>query len=308
MAVASRRRRPEPEEDEEQETPRRRRRPVDDEEEQAAPRRRRPAPVDEDEYDDPTDEDDELEQAPVGRRRASRRASEEAEEPDRPRRRPGGSRGPSGPAGRRPGGSKPSGRVASGWGGYKKVKDASSDFEKKYKPSADGDVIALLEPEPFAAFARHWLDLSEGKRAFICPASLETEGDDDEDVLECPLCDVGDKPNTPKAYFNVAVLRPGSRPEHAVWEIGSSISDQLQTIDKSIGRKTPLTDVYLLASSSGSGLNTKYLLEPLFEEDLDEFDVKALTDKQLDSFELFTADLYEVPTLKELNKVADEIA
>lgn len=299
---AAARRRPRPDEDEEQEeTPRRSRRVADADEDEAPRRRRRP---EQDSVDPEEDDQEDYEEAPRGRQR--RAHAEEVEEADRPRRRPGGSRGPSGPAGRRPGGSRTSVRVASGWGGYNKVKAASSDFEKKFKPSSDGDVIAMLEAEPFAAFSRHWVDLPEGKRAFICPASLETE--EDSDPPECPLCDVGDKAKGAKAYCNVAVLKPGARPEHMVWEIGGSVSDQLQTIDKSIGRRTQLTDIYLLASSSGSGLQTKYHLEPLFEEDLDEFEVKPLTQKQIEAFELYDASLYEVPGMKELDKIADDIA
>ncbi|MFE6739780.1 hypothetical protein [Streptomyces tubercidicus] len=197
--------------------------------------------------------------------------------------------------------------MARGWGGYNKVKSASSDFETKFKPGSEGSVVSLLEEEPFAAFSRHWVDLQDGKRAFICPASLEAD-DDDEEELACPLCDVGDCPNAPRAYINVAVLRPGERPEHAVWEFGASISEQLQMIDKSIGRRTPLTDIYILASSKGSGLNTKYHLEPLYPEDLDEFDVDELTEKQRHSFELYDEELYEIPSYSELDKIADEIA
>lgn len=300
MPATTTRRRVRPEDDEDEEaTPRRRSRP--DAEEEQVPRRRRPPEPEDDDQDD--DADDDYEDAPRSRR-SSRNADEDVE--DRPRRRPGGTKGPGGGAGRRPGGAKPSGRMASGWGGYKRVKEASSDFETKYKPSSDGDVIQLLEGEPFAAFARHWVDMSEGKRAFVCPASLET--DEDDDPLECPLCDVGDKANGAKAYLNVVVLRPRQKAEHAVWEFGGTVSDQLQTIDKSIGRRTKLTDIYLLASSSGSGLSTKYQIEPLFEEDLDEFEVKPLTEKQLNAFDLYDATLYEVPSMKELNKVADEIA
>lgn len=298
MAVAARRRRPEPDEEEEEQSPHRRSR-MSDEEDAAPARRRRPAQ--EDAEDEPDEE--EFEEAPRARRTSPAR---DTEEEDRPRRRPGGPRAPSGGPGRRGTTTRTAGRVASGWGGYNKVKAEGAEFEEKYKPSSDGDVIQLLEEEPFAAFARHWVDLPEGKRAFICPASLEV--DEDDDPLECPLCDVGDKPNNAKAYINVATLKRSGRPEHAVWEFGGSVSDQLQVIDKGIGRKTALNDIYILASSSGSGLKTKYQLEPLFEEDLAEFEVKPLTEKQLNSFTLYDASLYEVPTFKELDKVADQIA
>lgn len=304
MSAAPPRRRPR--EEEEEDPPPRPRRALRDEEPDAAPRRRRPAP---DEEEDPPDEEPEdYEYAPRGRRAAG--PSRDVE--DRPRRRPGGSRAPAGRAGRapagRPGGPATVGRLASGWGSYQKIRAASSDFETKYKPSTDGDVVQLLQGEPFAAFARHWVEVDGGKRAVICPASLEV--DEDDDPPQCPLCDVGDKPNPPKAYLNVAVLRPpaAGRPENAVWEIGGSISDQLQTIDKGIGRKTSLVDIFLLASSSGTGLNTKYLLEPLFEEDLAEFGVKPLTDKQIAGFDLYGPDLYEVPSFRELDKLADEIS
>ncbi|MFD4858457.1 hypothetical protein [Streptomyces atratus] len=149
------------------------------------------------------------------------------------------------------------------------------------------------------------MELEEGKRAFICPASLYV--DEDEDELECPLCDVGDKPNPPRAYLNVAVLAPGKKPELAVWEIGAAISDQLQMIDKSIGRRTKLSEIYIVANSKGTGLNTKYHLEPLFEEDLEDMDLKPLTDKQRDGFELYDAELYPIPSFKELDRIADAL-
>lgn len=289
MANESRRRRPPMDSDEPDEAPTRRR-IADD-----GPPRRRRRPEPEEEYGDEEQED--VEEAPrPSRRAASRRANATG-----PRR----TRGPGGRDDRRrPTAS--SRRVASGWGGYNKVKAAHSDFETKFKPGPEGTVVAPLELEPFAAFARHWLDLQDGKRAFICPSSLEA--DDDGEDMSCPLCDVGDRPNPARAYLNVAVLRPHERPELAVWEIGASVSEQLQMIDKSIGRRTSLTDIYILASSKGSGLNTKYHLEPLYPEDLDEFEVDELTDKQRSAFELYDADLYEIPSLSELDKVADEIA
>ncbi|MFH9606835.1 hypothetical protein, partial [Streptomyces sp. NPDC017448] len=204
------------------------------------------------------------------------------------------------------GGRTLSRRAPRGWAGYEKTKAKASDFEQKYKPSSTPSVVCLLEEDgPFASFARHWVELEEGKRAFICPASLATE--EDEDELECPLCDIGDKPNSPKAYLNVAVLEEGSKPRVAVWEIGPAISDQLQMINKSIGKRTSLTEVYIEASSKGSNLNTKYFLEPLFEDDLGELGLKPLTDSQRDSFQLYDDSIYQVPSTRELAKIADNL-
>ncbi|MFI0265670.1 hypothetical protein [Streptomyces luteogriseus] len=206
--------------------------------------------------------------------------------------------------------------MASGWGAYERTRAASSDFETKFKPSGELQVVALLEEGPFHSFARHWVELKEGKRAFICPASvqyIDDTGQPIEDDAECPLCDVGHKVNSPKAYLNVAILGQG-KPQLAVWEIGPKVSEQLQMIDKSIGRRTSLTEIYILATASGTGLNTKYQLEPLFEDDLlelaedEDLPLKPLTDKQRESFELYDDTLYPVPTLKELNQVADEVA
>jgi hypothetical protein len=293
MAAATRRRRPEPEPDED-ETPRRRRRVAEDEEE-TKPRRRRPEPEPDEE-----DDDEDVEEAPRARRRTSRNDDEE----ERPaRRRPAGRTGTgrSGRADRAPGR-----RMARGWDGYQKVKAASSDFETKFKPSSEAQVVALLEAEPFAVFGRHWVDLDEGKRAYMCLGSLEA--DEEADDSGCPLCDVGHKPNGAKAYLNVAVLREGEKPSHEVWEIGPKISEMLEMIDKSIGRKTALTDIYIEVSTKGTGLNTKYFLEPLFEEDLEDLDLKPLSDKQRDAFELYDDEIYPIPSYKELDKIADEIA
>lgn len=328
MATATRRRRPvEDDEEPQEETPRRRRRPVDDDEDDQPRRRRRPAAEEDDEEEEtprrrrrpePEDDDDDVEAAPRSRRRKPaddeddedetprrrRSNTRDDDEEDRPRRRRPSRDEDDEPRGRR--GRSSGRRMARGWGGYNKVKSATSDFEKKFKPSSEAQVIALLEPEPFAAFARHWIDLDEGKRAFICLASLEPE--DDEDDVVCPLCDVGDKPNGAKAYLNVAVLQEQGKPSHEVWEIGPKISEMLEMIDKSIGKRTKLTDIYIEVSSKGTGLNTKYFLEPVFEEDLDELDLKPLTDKQRDAIELHDDSIYPIPSERELDKIADQIA
>jgi hypothetical protein len=206
--------------------------------------------------------------------------------------------------------------VASGWGAFERSRAASSDFEKKFKPSSELQVVTLLETGPFISFGRHWVELEEGKRAFVCPDSVQYVDEDGNPVdvdPQCPLCDIGHKMNAPKAYLNVAVLKPG-KPELAVWEIGPQVSEQLQMIDKSIGRRTPITDIYILATATGSGLNTKYHLEPLFEDDLrdlardEDLPLKPLTDKERDSFELYDESLYPIPSLTELDRIADEIA
>lgn len=298
MAAATRRRRPVDDDMGEEETPRRRRRPAAEDEEDDKPRRRRlPEPDD--------DEDEDVEDAPRSRRR-NRAAEDEDEQPRRRRRKASRDDDEEDDEPRRGRGKASGRRMARGWGGYEKVKSASSDFEKKFKATSEAQVIALLEPEPFAAFARHWVELDEGKRAYMCLASLEPEDEDDEVI--CPLCDVGDKPNGAKAYLNVAVLKEDGKPSHEVWEIGPKISEMLEMIDKSIGRRTKLTDVYIEVSSKGTGLNTKYFLEPLFEDDLDELDLKPLTDKQRNAVELYDESLYPIPTERELDKIADQIA
>lgn len=309
MPAATRRRRPLEDDEELEETqPRRRRRPTDEDEDERPRKRRRPEP-EEDEEDEHEDED--VEEAPRGRRTRAQQNDDGDEEDAAPR------RNRRGPVGRSSGRAERNNRrVASGWGAYERTRAASSDFETKFKPSGELQVVALLEEGPFHSFARHWVELKEGKRAFICPASvqyIDENGQPVEDDAECPLCDVGHKVNSPKAYLNVAILGQG-KPQLAVWEIGPKVSEQLQMIDKSIGRRTSLTEIYILATASGSGLNTKYALEPLFEDDLldlaeeEDLPLKPLTAKQRDSFELYDDTLYPVPTLKELNQVADEIA
>jgi hypothetical protein len=296
--------------------PRRRRRPADDDDDEERPRGRRQAPEDDEEDEDVEDaprgrrsrvqEDEEADERPRSRRRSR---VQEDEEEDAPRRR----RGTGGRV-------ESKRRIASGWGAYERSRAASSDFETKFKPNGEIQVIALLEPEPFHSFARHWVDLKDGantvKRAFVCPASVQYIDEEGEpvDPPECPLCDVGHKPNSPKAYLNVAVLGSG-KPVLAVWEIGPQVSEQLQMIDKSIGRRTSLTDIYLLATATGSGLNTKYHLEPLMDEedvlDLAEEEritLKPLTDAQRNGFELYDDSLYPVPSMKELDQIADQIA
>lgn len=322
MPTGTRRRRPVVDDEDVETAAPRRRRPAPDDEPEARPKRRsRPEPEDEaDDIDDGTDdgEDEDVEEAPRSRRRSVRkgpREDDDADDEPQPRRRRAGSS--EGRSGRRGSSTSSSRRVASGWGAYERSRAANSDFETKFKPSSELQVVALLEDEPFHTFARHWVELDEGKRAFICPASIQyvdEQGEliDDDDASACPLCDVGDKANAPKAYLNVAVLKAG-KPEHAVWEIGPKVSEQLQVIDKSIGRRTKISEIYILATATGSGLNTKYHLEPLFEDDLremaedEDLPLKPVTEKQRAAIELYDESLYPVPTYKELDKIADAL-
>lgn len=266
--------------DDEDEAPRGRRssrRSRDDDDEDEEPRRGRRSS-----RRDPDEDDDE----PRSRRSSSRRSRDDDEDDE--------------PRGRGRGGNAPK-NTAKGWGGYKAKRQETSDYVKNYAlpDKAPGEIIKIMDEEPFSVYAEHWLDEKEGKKSYVCIG----EG--------CPLCAIGDKPRV-YLLFNVLDLRDPENPVVAPWKVSQTVGDVLEGF-ASNSKTSPINreDLYFSVYKTGGGKKGRVQtnINPVKARDLlEDWDIEPFTGKELDEFNLFEEDdVLEFTSKKTLRAIADSL-
>ncbi|MFE9834060.1 hypothetical protein ACFYP4_02755 [Streptomyces sp. NPDC005551] len=317
MATSTRRRRPADDEELEETQPRRRRRVEDDDEAESPRGRRRAVPEDDDDDEDVEEaprarrsapKDDDEDEDPPRRRRGSRAArdDDEDDEEDAPRQRRGATRGaagraqrsPGGKAGRGPAGGNTARRVASGWGGHKSVASGGGSRDDIFQLDKKPQVVKVLEDQPFAAYRQHWIPAKN--RSFVCLKPIDGS---------CPLCDIGDKPNSSKTLFNIVEM---SNPEKVlVWQAGAIAAGELEDASED-DRWDGLSDpkLYFEVYSKKKGDKTEHKVNVIRSRDLpDDWDLDPLTAAETDALgdQLFDEDFVRIPTQEELEEVADDL-
>ena len=195
--------------------------------------------------------------------------------------------------------------IRGGWGASQETIDSTSNYAQTFRPNKDTQIIRFLEPKPYAAFRRHWIDRpGVGKRAYTCLRSVGRE---------CPLCDVGDKPGAVTA-FNVALLADDGEPSLKSWECAVKLTGVVKTYsnDPKIG---PLTrpGLYFAVQKSDTQQRqqSQTNVNPVRGRDLKEdYDLEPLTDAQVAKLldRAYTADIVEVPPIATMEAVAAEFA
>lgn len=268
--------------------------------EEEEPKARRYLDDEEDDYEEEDDEEDDYEEERRPRKRKSSKRSrardeedededddeeedeDDDDEDDEPRSRKK-SRGKNDP-------------VSSGWDGYKRAREASSDFPDELKVDEEAMLIKLLEDSPFATWNQHWIDELQGKKSFTCLQE------------DCPLCDIGDKPRA-MAAFNVVLMSEG-KPSVLVWKVGPMVAGQLKNLNKD--KKTgPLTKFYWSVSKTTGKGKTTYNIIPVKERDLEEdWEVEPLTPKEIKRHRKssYDNDAVDRQTRKELKRIASQVA
>jgi hypothetical protein len=214
------------------------------------------------------------EEAPTSRR--SRRSQEDDDEDDEPAPKVGGK----------------------GWGSYEKTKSATSSFPENFKVTGEAVVVKILDEEPFLVFLQHWIE-RKGKRSWTC---LESR---------CPLCDdAGDKPSQ-QVCFNVVDFTDPDDPQIKIWQFGPMVADILKNYSKD--KKTaPINrdDLYFSVSKQTKNNKTTYYITPVKERDLaDDWDIEPLSEEDLEEFDdkAYDEDVLQVNTRNELKTIAREI-
>jgi hypothetical protein len=185
-----------------------------------------------------------------------------------------------------------------GWGSYEKTKSATSGFPENFKVTNEAVVVKILDEEPFLVFLQHWIE-RKGKRSWTC---LESR---------CPLCDdAGDKPSQ-QVCFNVVDFTDPEDPQVKIWQFGPMVADILKNYSKD--KKTaPINrdDLYFSVSKQSKNNKTNYYITPVKERDLlDDWDVEPLDEQDLEEFDAkaYDEDVLQVNTRTELKQIAREI-
>jgi hypothetical protein len=248
--------------------------------------------------DEPEDEkgyeEEEDERPARGSRRGSRRQSLNTEEADTSRRSRRASRDEDDDEDDEPA-PKVGGR---GWGSYEKTKQASSGFPDNFKAGTESVIVKFLDEEPFLVFLQHWIERS-GKKSFTC---LESK---------CPLCDdAGDKPSQ-QVSFNVIDFTDPDDPQIKVWQVGPMVADILKNFSKD--KKTaPINrdDLYFSVRKETKNRKTNYYITPIKERDLlDDWDIEPLSEEDLEEFDAkaYDEDILQVTRRTELKGIVREI-
>jgi hypothetical protein len=246
--------------------------------------------------EEPEDErgyDDEEDERPArGSRRGSRRESLHTEEADTSSRRSRRSRDDDED-------EEPAPKVGGkGWGSYEKTKQATSSFPDNFKATSESVIVKVLDEEPFLVFLQHWIE-RKGKKSWTC---LESK---------CPLCDdAGDKPSQ-QICFNVVDFTDPEDPQIKVWQVGPMIADILKNYSKD-KKTSPINrdDLYFSVSKDTKNKKTNYYITPVKERDLlDDWDIDPLTEEDLEEFDskAYDEDILQVTRRTELKQIVREI-
>lgn len=250
------------------------------------------APADEPEDTNLPEDDEEDERPARGSRRGSRR-SLHTEEADTSSRRSRRSREDDDED------DEPAPKVGGkGWGSYEKTKQATSSFPDNFKVTNEAVIVKFLDDEPFLVFLQHWVE-RKGKRSWTC---LESR---------CPLCDdAGDKPSQ-QVCFNVVDFTDPDDPQIKVWQVGPMVADILKNYAKD-KKTSPINrdDLYFSVSKQTKNNKTNYFITPVKERDLlDDWDIEPLAEEDLEEFDskAYDEDILQVSKRNELKTIVREI-
>ena len=196
--------------------------------------------------------------------------------------------------------SAPGSGIRAGWSSARQQADAVSGFTQVLKPTANYQIIKFLEDQPYASYARHWIE-SAGprgtqRRPYTCLASIGLG-------RECPLCAVGHRA-TPTTSFNVAVMGDDGEPVLKSWDVGVKLLNAIEAWhnDPRVG---PLTKDFYAVNKPQGGNVTGFPVPASVA--LENYGVAAPDPARLAALGLYTADDVQMPTVQELREIAAEI-
>lgn len=191
--------------------------------------------------------------------------------------------------------------IRAGWSAGQAEMDKASDYAQSLKLDDKFQVVKFTEDAPYAAYRRHWIErmTQQGvkKRPYTC---LESVG------AECPLCDIGDKPQAVTS-FNVVLIGDDGVCALKSFDVGPRLFNQLKSFsnDPMIGA---LTKGYWMMSRTGKGGNTSYNIIPKTEADLrNQHNYVIPTDDAIQRVGKYDASIIQIPALSDLQEVAQEI-
>jgi hypothetical protein len=198
--------------------------------------------------------------------------------------------------------------IHSGWTEGQRQMDSTSSFAQVLKLDEKALVIKFLQDAPYASFRRHWIERTnvDGTRSrlpFTCPLTFDRE---------CPLCEVGDRPQAVSA-FNVALCGDDGQVLLKSWDVGARLFNVLKAYNND-PKIAPLTRGFFVVSKTGGsgrrgGGTVQYNVIPVKATALEEdYDVPVPSEDELSRLQMYTTDIIEIPNMKTLREIAAEIA
>jgi hypothetical protein len=205
------------------------------------------------------------------------------------------------------------GLLKSGWGPGQKQMDSTSSWAQTFRPDEKIQVIKFLEDSPYASLRRHWVDRTlvddqnktvKTRRPYTCLLSFDKDPKGNPSV--CPLCEVGEKPQA-TSCFNIALCDDKGNVERKSWDVGARLFNVLKAYAND-PKIAPLTRGYFLVSKTGKMGTVQYNVLPVKASALEEdYDTPVPAQADLDALELYTDAIIEVPTVKALRELANEL-
>lgn len=189
-----------------------------------------------------------------------------------------------------------------GWTEGQKVMDSTSGFAQRFKPDNDTVIVKFLDDTPYVNFRQHWIERmgQQGvkKRPYLCLETVDKN---------CPLCNIGDKPNA-VAAFNILVVGDDGQVMLKSWDAGVRVFGSLKNYNND-PKMGPLTKNYWAVSKSGTGSSTVHNINMIRERDLTEdYGIPVPSPEDVKRAGKYGPDIITIPKKSELQEVADEIA
>jgi hypothetical protein len=200
-----------------------------------------------------------------------------------------------------------------GWGESQKQMDSTSQWAQTLRPGEKAQIIKFLQDTPYAAFRRHWVDITivdeqnranKTRRPFTCLKSwpFDAQGK----PSKCPLCDIGDKAQA-TSCFNVAVCDEDGSLALKSWEVGARPFQVLKAYAND-PKIAPLTKGFFLVSKTGRQGTAQNNITPIRATALEEdYDTPVPSQADLDSLTLYTIEVIDIPTVKQLREIAETL-
>jgi len=192
--------------------------------------------------------------------------------------------------------------IRGGWTAGQQVMDSTSNFAQSLKLEEKSVILKFLEDTPFANFRRHWIERStkDGRslRAYTC---LQTVNKD------CPLCEAGDRAQAVSS-FNVAVVGDDGQVLLKSWDCGPRLFNVLKAYAND-PKIAPLSKGFFVASKTGKRGTVQHNVSPVSRTALiEDYEIEPPDTEMLAKLKRYTSDIIEIPPLKTLRELAEELA
>lgn len=193
-------------------------------------------------------------------------------------------------------------KLRGGWTDAQKQMDSTSDYAQALKLEEKSVFIKFLDDTSYVNYRRHWVERSTaaGKslRAYTCLQSIDKP---------CPVCDVGERAQAVAAY-NVALIGDDGQVLLKTWDVGPRLFNVLKGYanDPRIG---PLSRGYFMVSKTGKKGTVQHNVSHVSKTALrEDHDIEPPTQEELDTLVKYTPEVVQIPSVKTMRELAEELA